>query len=533
MAKNKVDGPPKIGTMVLWLMGVIAGVIGLFLLFDPLARTRWWIFLTGSGFAGWLVVVGILFSVWVALKMLVDTDNWEKAKDEWKRQGRFRNTNKGEAPVRPKTPILLFAFGALMVIAAWPVSVAQSFNADVALRDTVELVSAEESDLPELKQRAPFLVAERQAVSNLSGTVGDVLETKYVVDDDRFSTLVARRGWAGPGYETMVDQTLDLTGNAKGRQCVVEPKAKKRMGGLFMNSLEREIASADFKLRTQDSDTWAFCDEEGYAQVVVPVTKVKNFFAPVHVPAGVYLYSGKTGEGQYQPNVAQGELPGAVIPVSYSERVNKSLETLGGTFWTSRIVNSTGITDEVKASEDTNIGNHSNFLMAQKDSKEHGYVSPYTSRASSQTIDKVSILDTSQVKAGEAAKAKLYTLKTPRQSNAATADRVKADYNELGWETKIEIIEIVPGGNGIWHASVGTQQNVTNRITLNADGSSCLLTATGNKMRCSNDADGGLGAYDGEDVKLEGDISGLTTQQLIKLQEDVTREMAKRLKIEK
>ena len=94
------------------------------------------------------------------------------------------------------------------------------------------------------------------------------------------------------------------------------------------------------------------------------------------------------------------------------------------------------------------------------------------------------MLDSSQVRAGENASTKLYTLRTPRQSNAATADKIKADYSSLSdWATGMAVMEIVPGGEGIWHASIGQKQNVNYRVQLNADGSSCLLTATGNKLR--------------------------------------------------
>lgn len=98
-------------------------------------------------------------------------------------------------------------------------------------------------------------------------------------------------------------------------------------------------------------------------------------------------------------------------------------------------------------------------------------------------------MDSSQASAESKANVTLHTLKTPRQSNAATADKIKADYSSLSdWATGMAVMEIVPGGEGVWHASIGQKQNVNYRVQLNADGSSCLLTPAGEKLRCSSNA---------------------------------------------
>ena len=133
--------------------------------------------------------------------------------------------------------------------------------------------------------------------------------------------------------------------------------------------------------------------------------------------------------------------------------------------------------------------------------------------------------------AGTSASAKLYTLRSPRQSNAATADKIKADYSSLSdWATGMAVMEIVPGGEGIWHASIGQKQNVNYRVQLNADGSSCLLTATGNKLRCSTDAEpvpGELPAGGPVDGNL--DPSALTNDQLKTLHEAIVKELHERI----
>lgn len=417
---------------------------------------------------------------------------------------------------------------ALIAVISVGTSMGAAWNASTALRDSVQVVTADKELLPETGLRAPYQIAERQASSNSSGTVGDLQGTSYLPGEDKYSTLVHRRGFMNPGYETMIVQKLALTGQAAGERCDFSPAADKRMDGFFGHSLTRAIAGIDTSLIAKSEDTWGYC-EDGTPKVVVPVTKLKNWFAPVDVPAGVVIYNGSTDQLEYKPVVESGELPGPAVSISQSRRINASLATLNGNWWTTNILKSTGITDELKDEDDTNIGSHSNFSLSYGEN-QYGFFSPFTSRASSRTIDDVAVLDASQVTAGVQASAKLYHLQTPRQSNAATADRIKADYSNLNdWATGMAVMEIVPGGEGIWHASVGQKQNVNYRLQLNADGSSCLLSAQGKKLRCSTDD-----LIESEDGKPAAgsdliDPAGLSDDALKQLHEAILSEVHQRI----
>ncbi len=424
---------------------------------------------------------------------------------------------------------LVATIGVVVALAALPMSFVANWNAQAHLRDTVKIVSAEQEELPQTGLRAPYLVAERQASSNSSGTVGDIGATTYLAGENQYSTLVERRGWLRPGYETVLVQRLELTGQAKGERCDFSPEANKRINGFLGNSLKRAIASIDTGLIAKDVDTWGYCSQ-GVPMIVVPVTKLVNWFAPHDVPAGVVLYNGSTGDLEYRQEVNSGDLPGPSVSISQSRRVNKSLETLNGNWWTTRILKSTGISDEPKDEDDTNLGSHSNFSLSYG-TDQFGFFSPFTSRASSRTIDNVAVLDSSQVTAGQDASVALHQLATPRQSNAATADRIKADYSSLSdWATGMTVMEIVPGGEGVWHASIGQKQNVNYRVQLNADGSSCLLTATGNKLRCSNDAETGELPEGSGDALV--DPSSLSTDELKALHEAILEELYQRIPTE-
>lgn len=88
----------------------------------------------------------------------------------------------------------LLKLGVVIALLAIPVAFASHWSSQVALRDSVKEVSPEEELLPQTGLRAPYLVAERQASSNSSGTVGDISGTTYLAGDNSYSTLVERRG---------------------------------------------------------------------------------------------------------------------------------------------------------------------------------------------------------------------------------------------------------------------------------------------------------------------------------------------------
>lgn len=396
-------------------------------------------------------------------------------------------------------------------------------------------VSISDEGTPKLQERAPFTVAERQATSNLGGINGAVGPTDYLADSNHYTTLVSRPGPGNPGYAAIIDQQLALTGQATGTPCAFSDAAGKRMDGWFGNSLTREIAAHDSMLIADDKDAWGYCDD-GKPKVVVPVTKLSGWLAPVNVPAGVAIYDGETGKVEIRSEINVGDLPGPAIGISHAERINGSLAVYAGDFWTA-LFGQSGLTDEVKDGNDPNSGNHTNFSLAYaKDSGKEGpvYVSPYTSRASSQSIDNLTVLETGHVKAGEDATISLVHLEKSRQSNAATADSIKSAFSDLqGWATGWVIQEIVPVSNDEWAASIGLNQNVKYRVLIKTDGTSCLTEADGKTLRCTKVDGGEDGAATEpsgtESPAVPGNLETLSNEQLAQLQDQVTKEVLKRL----
>lgn len=392
-------------------------------------------------------------------------------------------------------------------------------------------ITASEEKVPTFKERAPHSVAKRQATSNLSGINGQVGNTSYLADSDQYTTLVDRKGLFNPGYTAIISQNIALTGQATGKPCLVDDGARDRMDGWFGNSLTRAIAAESTTYVANKSDAWGYCDTvdgEPVPKVVVPLTKLQGWLRPVHVPAGVAVYDGSTGDLQIHDEINAGELPGPAVGLSYSERVNDSLKSFGGSYW-STLMGQTGLTDVVKDDDDPNSGNSTNFSLAYKEADGSVFVSPFTSRASSRSIDAVSVLESGQVKAGEPAAATLHRLDLARQSNAATADKIKADFSDLpGWATGLEIMEVIPVSSDEWAASIGLNQNVVYRVMIKADGSSCLEDALGEPIRCTGEPTAGAPS---ESAPGSGsaELSGMTNEQLAQMQQDVTNEVLRRL----
>lgn len=396
----------------------------------------------------------------------------------------------------------------------------RGYQAHVYYNSTVEETA---DPLPDFADRAPQQVAAKQATSSLSGINGTPERTAYLPADDRYTTLVAKPGPLNPGYAALVSQEIALTGQAKGDTCRFTGQADRRLDGFFGHSLPRAVAGEDARLMVNKADAYGYCYGDT-PFVVVPVTRLEGFLVPVHVPAGAVLYNGDTGQVSIADADEAAELPGGSIGISYSERVNASMRTWDGSWWSS-LIKQTGLTDELKDSEDTNTLNATNFALDTGDGP--AFATPLTYRAASVTIDAVLVME-SNAAPGEVPRAVMHKLAVPRSSNAATADRIKADFPSLSWASGLFIQEIVPAADGEWSASIGLNQNVTHRVLVKDDGSSCLQDARGNVITCSGDEPED-NAGTGPAATVPGDISGLSDAELQQLLKSVTDEVFNRL----
>ncbi|MDP8928535.1 MAG: hypothetical protein M3O70_08185, partial [Actinomycetota bacterium] len=68
-----------------------------------------------------------------------------------------------------------------------------------------------EDPVPAFGQRAPYGVAVAQAPPNLGEIPGNITDTSYLPEGDRYTSLVERRG-AFSGYQVSLSQQIPLTG---------------------------------------------------------------------------------------------------------------------------------------------------------------------------------------------------------------------------------------------------------------------------------------------------------------------------------
>lgn len=386
--------------------------------------------------------------------------------------------------------------------------------------------------LPALAARAPYSIGAKQAESNLGDTTGDIAGTTYLPNEDRYSTLVKRRGWLA-GYEVSNAQHLPLQGRGQAEQrCTFDKgKAADRLGGWFTHNLGREISKTQRWVRFNADDAYSYCASgatDGDApvpMVVVPLKRQVGFFAPTERPAGVALYNGKTGELTITDDTRN--VPGPSYPLSLAKQQREATAAMDGFvswFW-----NRAGWETPDDA---TNLGNDSEFVLAA--GGQPAYITPLTGRGSTTSISVVSSVPARHGGLRLAPMA-VHKLSPVWVSPKAIADRVKADYQNIpNWPT-YSVHEVIPTGGGRWVATIGTEENILHRVVgngnLKGDKPTCLLKEDGSERQCGTLAGvngNGIGTQYGPDSAGSpgpapapapaGEMRGLTDAQLAERQ---------------
>ena len=385
------------------------------------------------------------------------------------------------------------------------------------------------------KARVPHSIADSSATSSQGGVTGEAVGTKHLPGSETYTTLVERKGLMGPGYIAMISQRFDASGatvdqvrtDSGVQGCEFDKAAHHRIGGLFTNSLERVVTGHSAALRVDDGDVWAFCDGDT-PKVIVPVTRIAGVMDRHHVPAGVVVYDGKTGESEWKREVASGELPGPVVGIFYSEQINSTMDHRDREGFVSVLFNQTGYTDDLKDSGDDPNGDNSSLAIADADGKPV-YASSMTRVASSTSVEFLQVIDASQVKAGQAPKMTFHKLDQPRESNAVLADKVRDTHNNLdAWKVAgTRVQEIAPGPDGDWIASIGSDRTTFYRVAVHADGSMDLTDVSRRPAGDGSDTSGAEGET-GSDPALPK-VADLTPDQLVELGRMVNEELAARI----
>ncbi|WP_047890965.1 hypothetical protein [Micromonospora sp. RV43] len=390
--------------------------------------------------------------------------------------------------------------------------------------------------VPTLAGRAPYQVGQAQARPNLGDSTGDIADTTYVPGQDRYATLVARRGWLS-GYEVALTQQIPLQGRGEAdKKCAFDRnRADARISGNFSHNLGRKIAQQQRWVRFSDQDAYAYCDGDTPI-VVVPLKRQVGILVVTEKPAGVALYNGKTGAVTITTNTSK--VPGPSYPLSLAAQQRKA--TAGSGSFPDWVFNRAGWETP---DDDTNSGNDSEFTLDA--GGQPTYVTPLTGRGSATAISVVTTVPARHSGLG-LAPLTVHKLNPVWVSPGAILDKIKADYQDIpNWQT-FRVYEVIPTGGDSWVATLGTGQNILYRATgtgnLKGDKATCLLRADGSIYRCGTAAavggngvgsqygpTGTPGAPGSTGPAPSGDLRGMSNEEFAELQRRIAAESACRI----
>ncbi|XBH22980.1 hypothetical protein V5R04_07150 [Jonesiaceae bacterium BS-20] len=398
--------------------------------------------------------------------------------------------------------------------------------------------------------RQPWVTAAAVAPSKAGAITGDFIteHTKYLPGVDAYSTPVVARGIFS-GYSELVVQEH---GKSVATVCKFKEQTP-RPGGPFHQSLSRAVARVSPMLKFEDRDTWAYCHKDGYAELVVPVTKYKGFPEGHQVPAGIVVLDGVTVT--HIANVEPGEYPGPVYPASIAAMQRASTVTATG-WWDMRLKragyettsggtstpSSSSGSDE--ATDQPDIANPSEILLALENNQGWDYVTPLVPRGASSSIVAVSSVAADQVTSGQFNDLEIRTLESPRLGNQALTLEIESQFPQLNWRANgLGVVEVLPLSQGQWSATVANRTTPMRQVNVDLDGTVCLTDIGGGNSTCdtptNTDNDDNNDnheldpppAMDDEpqvQVPQSTELDGLTSEELIELQRHVNEEVARR-----
>ncbi|GAA4924696.1 hypothetical protein [Nesterenkonia rhizosphaerae] len=322
-------------------------------------------------------------------------------------------------------------------------------------------------DQASFSERAPYTVADRSADSATSGINGDRRSTKYLAEANTYTPPVTGRGFITPGYLAVIEQEFDLDGRATTSQCRFSEDAQRWVGGLLHHSLERAVARKSRTAMFSASDAWTYCEDDK-PYVVMPLTRYSGILNLHHVPAGVAIYDGHTGEVEIREDVKSGELPGPVISQSYAERIEAAMGYRDRTGFISVMLGQTGFETAGGEEGDPNSENPGNHQLAYVGGGM-AHVTPLTRVSTSTAVERLLTVDAGEVAAGEHPTVSLRVLDPARESNAVMEQNIRSQFDQVNWASGLTVQEITPGPDGAWVASIGQRTNVAYRVTLDTE----------------------------------------------------------------
>ena len=353
--------------------------------------------------------------------------------------------------------------------------------------ETVEM-SEDSTELPSFHQRQPYNVASAVSSRTLGNTTGDATGVvKAIPSREVFTTSVNKRGWL-TGYEST--QVLNVapfgtTPNSNVSFCRYSEDAGLRMRDTFIfNSLQRAIYHKEgMNTIINSEDAFVVCEDsddsdEPVPYVYVPMIEKQGIFNPINTFGGLAIYNGHTGDIEIQDTYS-GDLP--VYPSSLAETQRASSGHIGSIpDW---IFKRAGWEDTSGDSGNPNGANLSEFVLASEDLDTTYFVTPLTPRGDNQSIVGIgTVVANDELTSGAL---KPYTVYQYAQGKerAATSTVASSITGEIlsGYRSSgLSVFEVIPAENGTWVATIGKDQSILYRASVDVDGYITLRDSKGN-----------------------------------------------------
>lgn len=404
-------------------------------------------------------------------------------------------------------------------------------------------ITVSAGEAPDFAPRPPYQQAVAQLPRNQGRCVGslDPEQVTYVAGDGR----PAR--WTGfaDGNTFFRGAACVVVWDGKGqgadsfRTCAFPEQARALQGSLW-NSLGRTLHKHTPRgTLFRYEDAYGDCDADGHAVLFVPLIHRAGWIRPHDVAGGIAVVR-SSDDVVWRRSVKVGELPGPVYPQSLAikgEMANRAQAGLAQ--WRSGRGGyvTAGDVDGVPDRDDPNIGNTGQFVLQEKGGGLR-YVTPLTPIGTGGQIVAMALTEADHVTSGEVNPTRLLELSQPRVANATTAQTLQTAYaNTLPWaNAKLHVLEIVPGEDQVWRASIGRPLDVLYKVFISADGSSEVRNAVTGQVIARASADGQPVAAHGSEIGAGGvtvppggrDLLGTTTEELIRLRDQVQAELDRR-----
>lgn len=441
-----------------------------------------------------------------------------------------------EEPWAAAAPVALVV-GLVLTVVVWP------FGWQARATSTYRSVSVVDTSQAAYDWRLPWTTVSAAAQARAGDVTGEFEtgDTTYLPALDVYSTPVRARGF-GRGITRVVVQYPDRTTAVS---CTTADDVAAR-DGLFGNNLTRWASFVDAGLSVDPDDGWGFCGDDDaratadpadatHGWMVYPTTRYTGWPEGHRVPGPVLVTDGV--ELRELTSVARGELPGPVYPASLAADQRTSTHAAAGLV--SRITGAVGYetsddsTDDGSDTAGPDTGNVSELLLARTDDDGYDMVTALTPRGKSGTVVAVATVEADHVTAGELNPLVVHKLSATREGNTSLLNRVMAAFPDLGWKSSgLAMVEVLPTSAGTWTATLANGTTATNRISIDTDGRLCLEDLTGTDLRCV-EVDGSTQSSSGQsgtgDVEVDGDLSTLSADELLALDERVDAEMRRRM----